>query len=37
MTQHIIVICVVAICVAYVAYRIVYAVRNAHAVATAVS
>ena len=30
MTQHIIVICVVAICVAYVVYRIVYALRNAH-------
>ena len=30
MTQHIIVICVVAICVAYVVYRIAYAVRDAH-------
>lgn len=30
MTQHIIVLCVVALCVAYVVYRIVYAVRNAH-------
>ena len=30
MTQHIIVLCVVAICVAYVVYRIVYALRNAH-------
>lgn len=37
MTQHIIVLCVVALCVAYAVYRIVYAVRNAHAVATAVS
>ena len=30
MTQHIIVICVVALCVAYAVYRIVYALRNAH-------
>lgn len=30
MTQHIIVLCVVALCVAYAVYRIVYAVRNAH-------
>lgn len=29
MTQHIIVLCVVALCVAYVTYRIVYAFRHA--------
>jgi len=30
MTQHIIVFCVVALCVAYVAYRVIYAFRHAH-------